>query len=53
MKTKECNTYDPSRIQLREKNGKLNLSFGKVDSVKRAKELMEDMVPSAEPTAAD
>ena len=38
---------NPSRIQLREKNGKLNLSFGKVDSVKRAKELMEDMVPVA------
>lgn len=36
---------NPSRVQLREKNGKLNLSFGNVKSVKRAKDLLEAMVP--------
>ena len=39
---------NPNRIKLREKNGKLNLSFGKVSSVKLAKELVEAMVPAAE-----
>lgn len=41
---------NPSRIQLKEKNGKLNLSFGKVNSVNKAKELVEAMVPVIEVT---
>jgi transcription-repair coupling factor (superfamily II helicase) len=39
---------NPNRIQLKEKNGKLSLSFGQVNSVKRAKDLVEAMVPAIE-----
>lgn len=39
---------NPDRVQLREKNGKLQLSFGKMESVKTALETIKLMVPAPE-----
>lgn len=39
---------NPDRVQLREKNGKLQLSFGKMGSVKAALETIRLMMPLAE-----